>query len=291
MLLLIVFGGHSYAQTKPRKFGIGLTYRWADDQSKFKGTASGDGNTYMSDVEGSIQMNDEGKLQFPLFLQFDEDLINNFLFTQRFIEFTVLDRKNLPPKLRGISYSSLVESDIYEVQTDITYTDTFSKFYPQYSEIIDNSTNPSLSADYYITKIAVGQSWGIFYPTNDRNRLFTIGFGLGLNYIEGNYSINLCDPYTFSQDKTQATNLQGDFRASYCLNKKELYSSKINHFSVETNIIFKLYSYIGDKIEINLMEANIYESIPSLDLTTDSSVLKPVFTNGHGNWISLVYIF
>ena len=82
------------------------------------------------------------------------------------------------------------------------------------------SKNPSLSADYYITKVAVGQTWGIFYPTNDRNRLFTIGYGLGLNYIEGNYSINLCDPYAFSQDKTKALKIQDDLKASYSHKKK-----------------------------------------------------------------------
>ena len=94
--------------------------------------------------------------------------------------------------------------------------------------------------------------------------------GVGINYIEGNYQINVCDPYLIS------TETSGDYRKGFCLKKTELYSAKVNHFSTEINMPFKMYSYIGDLFEFNFVEVDWQISSPSEDLKKDN-LLVPNF--------------
>ncbi len=85
-------------------------------------------------------------------------------FTFWFFDITRFIQSDYPTILRRISFSELVNAGTYEVPTENTYTNNFSIKYPKYSLIIDNASNPSLNADYYVTKITLGKTWGIFYP-------------------------------------------------------------------------------------------------------------------------------
>ena len=274
MLLLIVFGGNAYA-TKPREAGIGIKYGYTQDTTSFRGTADNDGNDYIK-TDTSEYVNNRVTTQIPVFVQFDEELMGTNSFTFWFLDLTRLIQIDHPPALRGKTYTDLVSAKNYEVPTANTYTAEFTNFYPQYSSIIENASNPSLSADYYVTKIAFGKTWGIFYASSERHRWGTFGLGIGINYIEGTYSINVCDPYLLSSEVSSPVSLAGPFREGICKKKTELYTAKINHFSWELNIPFKLYSYIGDTFEFNFAEFDYLLSFPSHYLKHENA-LEPTF--------------
>ena len=166
MLLLIVFGGNAYA-TKPREAGIGIKYGFTQDSTFFKGTAENDQKRYIGTSAevgdaGSAGINLSGTTQIPVFVQFDEELIGSNSFTFWFVDITRLIQKDHPPILRGANFTDLINEQKYEVPTTNTYTAEFANLYPQYSSIISNASNPSLSADYYVSKITFGKTWGVF---------------------------------------------------------------------------------------------------------------------------------
>ena len=117
-----------------------------------------------------------------------------------------------------------------------------------------------------------------------------IGIGIGFNYIEGNYSINVCDPYLVSSIQDNNIDFFPASRNGYCLKKRELYTTKINHFSWEFNIPLKLYSYVGDTLEYNFLEFDILVSYPTHYLKHES-VLEPTFVYGSVNFLSILVHF
>ncbi len=275
LLLLFTFVEYAYA-TKPREAGIGIKYGYTLDNTRLNGTAKNDKNLYINH-ENSENVNYQGTTQILVFLQLDEELMGDSSFTYWFFDLTRLIQIDHPPALRGTTYIDLVSAKNYEVPTANTYTAEFANFYPQYSSIIDNASNPSLSADYYVNKITLGKTWGIFYASSERHRWGTVGLGIGINYIEGTYSINVCDPYLLSSEESAPVSVYGKFREGTCNKKTELYTAKINHFSWELNIPIKLYSYIGDTFEFNLIEVVVLQSIPSPDLKYENA-LEPTFS-------------
>ena len=288
LLLLFTFVEYAYA-TKPREAGIGIKYGYTLDTTSFRGTADNDGNDYIR-TDDSERVNNRGTTQIPVFVQLDEELLGDSSFTYWFFDLTRLIQKDHPPDLRGTTYTDLVNAKNYEVPTANTHTAEFANFYPQYSSIIDNASNPSLSADYYVSKITFGKTWGVFYASSERHRWFTIGIGIGINYIEGTYSINVCDPYLLSSEESAPVSVRGKFREGICKKKTELYTAKLNHFSWEANIPLKLYSYIGDTFEFNVGEADYLYSYPSHYLKHEN-VLEPVFYYHSVNIFSTVVHF
>ena len=286
LILLMVFGGYAYA-IKPREAGIGFKYGYTTDTTSFKGTAANDTTVYI-DRDFSENINNRGTTQIPVFVQFDEELMGDSSFTYWFFDLTRLVQKDHPPKLKGTDFTTLIRNQIYEVPTASTYAAEFANNYPQYSSIIDNAFNPSLSADYYVNTITFGKTWGIFYASSERHRWGTIGVGIGINYIEGSYSINVCDPYLLSSEES-AVSLKGEFREGICKKKTELYTAKINHFSGEGNIPFRLYSYIGDTFEINLVEVDVLFSLSNSHLKKNA--LEPIFGYAGANIFSIVAHF
>ena len=284
----MVFGGYAYA-TKPREAGIGIKYSYTQDSTSFSGTAKNDTTRYIEN-DTSENINNRGTTQIPVFVQFDEELMGDSSFTYWFFDLTRLIQKDHPPALRGGTYTDLVEAKNYEVPTANTYTAEFANLYPQYSSIIDNASNPSLSADYYVTKLTFGKTWGIFYASSERHRWGTIGLGIGINYIEGSYSINVCDPYLLSSEVSSPVSLQGMFREGTCNKKTELYTAKINHFSWELNVPLKIYSYIGDTFEFNFGEGDLLHSYPSHYLKHENA-LEPTFAYLGINLVSTVVHF
>ena len=288
LLLLFTFVEYAYA-TKPREAGIGIKYGYTQDTTSFRGTADNDGNDYIK-TDTSEYVNNRVTTQIPVFVQFDEELMGTNSFTFWFLDLTRLIQIDNPPALRGKTYTDLVSAKNYEVPTANTYTAEFANFYPQYSSIIDNASNPSLSADYYVTKITFGKTWGVFYASSERHRWGTIGLGIGVNYIEGAYSINACDPYLVSSIQNNNIDLFPESRNGSCLKKRELYTAKINHFSWGANLPFKLYSYVGDTLEYNLLEIDLFISQPSHYLKHENA-LEPNFQNGSFNVFSILVHF
>ena len=272
MLLLILFGGNVYA-TKPREAGIGFKYGFTRDNTLFR---SDDDNTWYikSDNTGETRVNNPGTTQIPIFIQLAETLEGSFLFSNWFFDVTRLIQTDHPPRLVGTSYDNLVKSETFEVPTENTYTNQFAIRYPQYSTIINNASNPSLSADYYVTKITVGKTVGVFIPLGERHRLLTLGIGGGVNYIEGSYSISICEPF-FISSNVRSASPQGEFREGFCLNETKLFSKGVNHFSLELNLPIGIYSYIGDDFEFDFAKIEYYFSLSPSDFT--EAPLYPTF--------------
>ena len=126
---------------------------------------------------------------------------------------------------------------------------------------------------------------GRFIPVGDRHRLGSLGVGVGINYIEGNYQINVCDPYRLSSEFHEPKSIQGGFREGFCLKKTELYSTKINHFSWEIHFPIIAYSYIGEIIEFNLGEFVFHSSRAS---SAYEEALEPTFSSTSFNLFKIV---
>ena len=283
LILLLAFGEYAFA-TKPRKAGIGFKYGYTTDMTEFKGTRN-DENTYIATYDTGERINNPGTTHIPIFVQLDENLINEFSFSYWFFDLSRLIQTGHPPSLlEGTSYDDLVDKKTYSVPTENTFTSAFSENYPKYSSVIDNASNPSLSADYYVTKLTFGKTWGVFIPVSDRHRLGSLGVGVGINYIEGNYQINICDPYQLSSEFHEPKSVMGGFREGFCLKKTELYSTKINHFSWEINVPLIIYSYIGETIEFNLGEFAYYHSYASSEY---EDALDPAFRSRDFNILKI----
>ena len=251
----------------------------------------GEGTTVYvgQDVWRNEGFNDPKTTRIPVFLQFDEELINNFTFTSSFLTATSLVKTDHHPNLKYGSYANLINQRIYEVPTEDTFMGEFSNSYPKYSAIIDNASNPSLSADYEVYKVSFIKNWGIFYPSSDNHRWFSIGVGVGVQYTEGIYAINICDPYSIStKEKSVSLGALGYYHEGFCLNKKELYSPKINNVGLEFHIPIILYSYIGESWEFNFLESAQFRSVFDSDNFKKKEFLVPHFHTHTENLFSIV---
>ena len=318
ILLLIVIGGQSYA-TNPRKLGIGFRYGYYEDQTRFRGKGSGDSNTYIS---YSSDVNNKRYRQFPIYIQFNENLINNWSFTNWFLDYNQSSVYDSPPILSGTSYDSLIklntingQTNDFSIKSNQTLIAIFSSNYPQYNSLIDSKSEPSMSADFDVQTVVAGKTWGVFIPLGNNHRLFTLGLGLGISYTIGEYRINICDPYIVAGGIISPTGpLLEEYREGKCSNKINLYKQNSSNFGLGGNGTVKLYSYIGESIEFNFFEADMYINQPTYEsaeseasaaaneaeknidpaesaVLKPSSIMDPAFNYGYLNYASIVYRF
>ena len=195
----------------------------------------------------------------------------------------------MPPGLKSTTYQELLdenENSGFSVRSSDTYISEFQSQFPEYNSIISSAAEPSLSADYNINQILAGKSYGIFLPIGNNHRISTFGLGFGLSYSQGVHKINICDPFTVvSEDKN---GIIGPYREGICNNKTELYSESISNFAFSVNILLKIYSYIGESIEINFYEVDFFNN---QNAGIFSGALKPFYTHNYTNILSTVYRF
>ena len=90
LILLLAFGEYAFA-TKPRKAGIGLKYGYTQDDTRFEGTRDDENtNTYIAADGWGESINNPGTTHIPIFVQFDENLMNEFSFSYWFFDLTRL---------------------------------------------------------------------------------------------------------------------------------------------------------------------------------------------------------
>lgn len=65
--------------TKPRSMGVGLKYGYTIDQTGFRGTKESSPSTFYVGGSTDEKINQFGKTLNPIFFQFDEELLNDFL--------------------------------------------------------------------------------------------------------------------------------------------------------------------------------------------------------------------
>lgn len=294
MLLLMIFSGHSYAQTKPRKFGVGIRYGTYQDTSSFSDAE--DNRRYISSDSDGV--NSKRSLTFPIFIQFDEDLINKWSFIYTFLDFRSLSKKDMPPKLKdGLTYDNLINENTvnnntqnFYIRSDQTYISEFIGQYPHHSQSINLQNNATLSADFDLDTVSIGKLIGIFIPLKNSHRLFTLGLGLGISITNGNYSINTCEPFRVMGELESEALLfnRNDHRKGICENKKQLYDQNILNFGFGGHATAKLYSYVSSDWEINVFEVDGHASIPFI-FENDDEILHPIFGTSNFNFISYIH--
>jgi hypothetical protein len=267
--LLIVSSEQSFATT-PKKQGLGIRIGQYKDVTKFQGRINQPlrSNDHISYINSDSNGNGNAlKTRFPIFIQFDEDLISSWVTTSMFFDINQSVQRDLSPVLEGGSGLNSTGLNNYSVDSSTTRINYYMAKYPQHSSVINSASNPALSANYGVYTILGVKSWGIFLPISDRHRLFSISVGYGISYTYGNYQINVCDPYVF--------NFEG---ASFCQNKKELYSASISNFG--TGILINsgpIYSYIGDKFDFSLVSGSSPIIYPIILQNNETETLTPVF--------------
>ena len=83
--------------------------------------------------------------------------------------------------------------------------------------------------------------------------------GVGLTYLNGGYSVNLCDPFRIALEKVDLT-LGGSSKQGFCQNKQELANFQISEFRASGNAKLIVYSYVGENFEFNAITSDQVES-------------------------------
>lgn len=301
MLLLIFFGGHCYGEIAKRQLGLGYRIGYVYDQSSF----NGGGQEYIS---YSPEVNYIDGVRIPFFLQlggtlgpfnFDEDILYNFISFGWFFDYRQDAVSNMPPALADTSYSEIISknssSGDISIQSSQTFIPIFSEKFPQYSTIINSLSEPSLSADFNISTVAIGRSFGFFIPSSglfadDEVRLLSVSIGGGVSLTSGHYKVNLCDPYVISGNEI-SQKYSSSFRRGSCFNKTNLYSQDISHIGFASYFSLKGYTYFTRKVELNFVEIEQYQVKPFQINTPDNNVIKPKFRNLYANLLSVIYRF
>lgn len=304
ILFLIVLGAQCYGEIPKRKLGLGYRIGYVYDESSF----SGGGQEYIS---YSPEINYVDGVRTPFFLQlggtlgplnFEEDILYNFISFGWFFDFRQDSASNMPPTLVDTNYSEIISknssSGDIPIKSSQTFIQSFSDKFPQYSTVINSLSEPSLSADFNISTIAIGRSFGLFIPyfglfgneTLGTTRLLSLRVGGGISLTSGHYTVNLCDPYVISGNEVNQ-NYAPSFRKGSCYNKTNLYSQNISNIGFAGYFSFKSLTYFTNKLEINFLELETYQVKPLQINAPDENAIKPNFRSLYRNLLSVVYRF
>ena len=298
LLLLITLTIASCSHTpKPRGNAIGLRYGETTTSSTFSSDnitltdQSGTPSTSRRSVIGyESKVNSSSVERQPIAIQLEE-ASEGRLFSQYFFDIARITSYDIPPVLNGLdnqTYGTLISANpsIFSIKKSQTFTDGFVINNPKYKKVIDNLSEPSLSADVDVTTTSFGKLWGFYFSTSERHRWTTFGLGLGLSYTYGEYKVNACDPYTI-KGTLQPVGLGPGSREGVCLKKTNLYSKHLSNFGGGIAGLLKLYSYIGDTFEFNLMELDIYANKPAPAGDAVDDVLEVEYSAQYSNLFSL----
>ena len=103
ILLILLMTLVAACSTKPRPRGLGIGLRQGINQPNANFRT--DGEEIIS-TNNNVNANHEQR--FPLFIQAEEDLITNWLFTQWFFDVAQANVVDIPPVLDNITYLSLI---------------------------------------------------------------------------------------------------------------------------------------------------------------------------------------
>lgn len=282
LILLLIICQKSYA-TKPKQMGIGIRAGVYNDVTRFQDDDDVEYITSDLDDDG-----DEQPSRFPLFIQFEEDLLYSWVNTTWYVDINLSTKSDMSPALvKGLNYDDLMEwnkdssgnDQSFSINSAETKIDYFIFKYPQFSNLINSISNPSLSADYNLATITAGKMWGIFIPIGNHNRIFSFSLGWGIAYYYGNYQINICNPY-FVENKGNGL----------CKNKTEIYSAHVSNFGLSGTYDLALYTYVGETFEITVGNASQVASYPILEKNYNK-VLYPRFAIMYRDDIRFVWHF
>ena len=174
-------------------------------------------------------------------------MFGNWAYGEAAVDFSPMRRKNLPPKLQKDSHSTLTDEATtdFDLDSSKTYITDFRSAYPEYASKIDATTNPTISADYDISMATLGYKVGLFVLVSKNHRIMTPDARVGLSYLNGGYSVNLCDPFRISLEKVDLT-LGGSSKQGFCQNKQDLVSFQINEFRASGNAKLIVWSHVGE---------------------------------------------
>ncbi|MDG2198177.1 MAG: hypothetical protein P8O70_15115 [SAR324 cluster bacterium] len=245
-------------------------------------------------INNDPMVNSSSVLRQPIAFQLEE-ASEGHLFSQYFFDISRITSYDIPPVLNGLdnqTYSTLINanSGTFSIKKSQTFTDGFVINNPKYKKVIDNLSEPSLSADVDVTTSSFGKLWGFFFSSSESHRWLTIGAGLGITYTYGEYKVNVCDPYTV-RGTLQPIGIGADSREGICLKKSNLYSKRLSNFGVGIAALIKLYSYIGDTFELNLVELDAYANKPIVTGDAEDDVFEVQYNAMYQNVLSLYVRF
>ena len=286
--------------TKPHAEAIGL--RWGVTQAQstvISVPMKDDGTTgYAADVaQSQRQVNATGNPHFPVYYQFEESLLTNWLGHNAVLDVNTFEHKDLPPALDpDYDWQTLIDSQVGPKPTGATwdlpssYT-MFGADYPTAPSSIgilgkwDAANNPSMSADYEITTLSLGWNFYFFYPSSAHHRWMTVKLGTTAAAMNGTLTILLCDPYRVTNEIIEDVASAGEYRKGECINRQEIEVVPLSGIkgTVYTGLI--VYEYIGDEFEVSVLEQNmvsvghdsIFDPGPDYRLhmfVTDTSIIK-----------------
>ena len=305
ILFLIVLGGHCYGEIPKRKLGLGYRIGYIYDESSFGGV----GQEYISYTP---EVNYIDGVRIPFFLQlggtlgpfnFDEDIFYNSISSGWFFDYRQNSVANMPPVLKGINYSKLIaensSSGDISIKSSQTFIQDFSNRFSQYSTVINALSEPSLSADFSVSNILFGKSFGVFIPSKyaflfagdaplGTTRFISLRTGLGIALTSGHYKVNLCDPYVISGSEV-GQSIAPSFRRGSCYNKMNLYSQNLSNIGFSYYYSAKFMTYFSEDFEVNFIEYEKYQITPFQINDSDNNVITPKFGNYYLNMFSIIY--
>ena len=258
LALLTVFLVTSCASSSTKPRGEGIGFRLGDGTNSTFLATKGDlsGATYAED-DPNVQ--DSTYPRFPVFYQFDETLLGNWVGGTTILDLGQETKENIPPSLNKIdTYDNIIAGKAkvsgFDLDSSLTNIILFRANHPTYATKIDAASNPSISASYDFTSITLGYNVYIFYPSSPNHRWLITGLGLGAIYTNGSFSVLLCDPYHIRL----TTEKFGGFLSTptypgECRKKQELTTVNINEQQLSLSSLASAYQYVGDEWEISVV--------------------------------------
>ncbi len=269
----------SINKTNPRGLGVFIRYGYNQDITVFEDK---EGQHF---IETNSNINAIDYPITPIGLSFDEKLINNWSVSKYYFNFDSREIIDIPPSFNNedsMEYLSDYEGEDIDVISEDTLINKFKNKFSSYKDIINRANKPSLSADYKVDMLSFGKTWALFYPYSRNSRWLETGLGIGLNFIKGNYTINLCDPYVIDGHETENDSQDignlislSDYRLGKCTNKFELINEDVNALTLGANFYIIIYSFIGNNFEFNIVSSDEYSVGTPLYSSYDSAELKP----------------
>ena len=215
----------------------GITLRAAKSSYKLKivkpgTTGSSEEEKKYRLIENSADLHQENVDLIPITIAFSENLLSSFSFGEAYINFFNKHVQNdIAPYIKkgGKQTSDGVE---YWRQSSTGINYLINEFFnSDDKDFINGKDKWAMSVDAEILFFNAGYTWGIFIPLSKNYRIFKIGLGFSLDYIDLTIKLNLCEEYkVISSEET-----------GKCMGKKEIDKAKKELFNFQQLLFFTLF--------------------------------------------------
>ncbi len=197
------------------------------------------------ELEGdSVQLGEaefEGKAKFPIIPVF-KSTDGHKSYTQIFFEY------EFPSE--SLNQLALGETNRSEVKSKYLEGSALS--------FVNSNPDWGISGDVSTWSVAIGYQWGAFIRLSDSSRLFKIGAGPLLGYLNYKYSLNLCSEYSKNPKSISLRKIS----SGECENKTKLDELSFSGFGYGIAVNFTVYELIKKKWILSLLNFEVGILIP-----------------------------